>query len=396
MTKIIKISNKHEQEAQNTEKSLHEGKVREMVLSDLEHGQKPFSLRFGTVSAANNVMRYTLHGLLGIGAAGGIMIALAGHGNHWAVWAGAGLFGGIAGVILEAIKHKTQDELFYSVFYFKKIKAGLLLGALSTAALSTIAVLPAANLLPKATAPTIAAPESLQIDSTDFKAEMQRISKLEALQQGQTYKGKLTKPAQELLKELAEERQHIKANFARRTAIADSTNKAKLAEYETQVKANAMDAEQSGFWSMWISVALEVLLVTSAGWAKYYRFKCLVERPELIESQNEMDYEMDYALRNNALRNEKQQTENQQHLVLNKRNIGFEIPNKTPNETHSQTHQTHSQTHQTQDKKPKTQAECKHCGTHFTKKTTWQKYCSESCRIASFEQRTGRKVKKGG
>lgn len=39
---------------------------------------------------------------------------------------------------------------------------------------------------------------------------------------------------------------------------------------------------------------------------------------------------------------------------------------------------------------------CKHCGNEFEKKTTWQKYCNEDCRIAFWENKTGKKLKKKG
>lgn len=39
---------------------------------------------------------------------------------------------------------------------------------------------------------------------------------------------------------------------------------------------------------------------------------------------------------------------------------------------------------------------CQHCGTAYTRRTVWQKYCGEPCRIAAFEARTGRTVKRKG
>ena len=37
---------------------------------------------------------------------------------------------------------------------------------------------------------------------------------------------------------------------------------------------------------------------------------------------------------------------------------------------------------------------CEHCCTEFERKTTWQKYCSEACKISAYEKRTGKKFKK--
>ncbi len=38
--------------------------------------------------------------------------------------------------------------------------------------------------------------------------------------------------------------------------------------------------------------------------------------------------------------------------------------------------------------------ECQHCGKPFTRQVKWQKFCGESCRVASWENRTGAKVKR--
>lgn len=35
---------------------------------------------------------------------------------------------------------------------------------------------------------------------------------------------------------------------------------------------------------------------------------------------------------------------------------------------------------------------CAHCATEFKKKTTWQKYCGDSCRAMAYELRTGKKL----
>lgn len=39
---------------------------------------------------------------------------------------------------------------------------------------------------------------------------------------------------------------------------------------------------------------------------------------------------------------------------------------------------------------------CKHCGNEFEKRTTWQKYCNEECRVSFWEAKTGKKLKKKG
>jgi Zn finger protein HypA/HybF involved in hydrogenase expression len=36
---------------------------------------------------------------------------------------------------------------------------------------------------------------------------------------------------------------------------------------------------------------------------------------------------------------------------------------------------------------------CVNCGGAFEKKTTWQKYCCEGCRVSAYELRTGKKIK---
>ena len=38
------------------------------------------------------------------------------------------------------------------------------------------------------------------------------------------------------------------------------------------------------------------------------------------------------------------------------------------------------------------QGNCEHCQADFKKKTTWQKFCCENCRIAAYELRTGKRV----
>lgn len=35
---------------------------------------------------------------------------------------------------------------------------------------------------------------------------------------------------------------------------------------------------------------------------------------------------------------------------------------------------------------------CRHCGEAFTPRTTWQRYCSEACRVAAWEARSGKKL----
>lgn len=36
---------------------------------------------------------------------------------------------------------------------------------------------------------------------------------------------------------------------------------------------------------------------------------------------------------------------------------------------------------------------CAHCGSDYERRVTWQKYCSEPCRVAAYELRTGKKLK---
>jgi hypothetical protein len=40
-------------------------------------------------------------------------------------------------------------------------------------------------------------------------------------------------------------------------------------------------------------------------------------------------------------------------------------------------------------------AKCLHCANEYEKRTTFQKYCTEICRVSAWESNTGRKLKKG-
>jgi hypothetical protein len=74
----------------------------------------------------------------------------------------------------------------------------------------------------------------------------------------------------------------------------------------------------------------------------------------------------------------------------NRRRIGFKIP--STNENRKTTQENRINENRTNDTKLRN---CHHCNNEYTYRHHKQKYCSDACRIAAWEKRTGRKLKKG-
>lgn len=404
-----KIQNPHDLTANKTEKELHESKITEMVKQDLSRSKQPFSLRYAMANAMGNAIQYTLHGILGIGAAAGIGILIAGHGEHWALWVLGGVSGAVGGAALEVMKHKGQSELWYGVFYLKQVRAGLLLAAIGAASLSTLAVLPAAAHLPKATAAAPPPPQLKQLDTTYFNAEFERIHQAQEFQRKQT---RGIKDAKAEIAKLEEDLRTLKQKREETIKSIEKENAQALSEHQKAIETQTQALDEQGVWSMWFSVALEGLLLASSLGTWFYRYKCLTERPQLIDENDtvlihENETKQNETKQNNetnnenelhALRNALRKIEEQQRLLLENQKIspkpiiGFSQQNHFQNDNVIQ-----QPPPKENDDKPILKAKekhCEHCGNDFVYKTTWQKFCSEDCRIAAYELRTGKKFRK--
>ncbi len=290
---------------------------------------------------------------------------------------------------LEISKRETSGRFFHDVLQFGKFSPGLLAAVLGLAAVSTTCSYFGAEMVVKQLTPppalvsadTLTAPVRTQIAAIDAQIADAKKS---------TWKGKLTTRAQRTVERLTRTKEALLTEQIRQQQRADSRNDATETEHTATTEANA-----SGFAAF--TLCCEVLLIACLWFLQYYDFRSFAEycakptakKPDAIG----FNVAQPAALSTNHSNGNGYQPANEAH----RRPIGFNRPPDEGNGFRYRARDNGMSYDATTAAAPevlevdKSLKPCAQCGTLFRYRTTWQKFCTEGCKLAYHEAKHGRK-----
>ena len=233
-------------------------------------------------------------------------------------------------------------------------------------------------------------PTLLNVDSlTGYEKE--RISQINsdiANAKRITWQGKLTEKGQNLIAKLTNERSKIQDKLDTKETALNGQN-------DTTSNDHTNKTLERSTHFRFLTLALDLLLFVLLAWLEYYDFRSLTEFAKLVPVaadnphalRNTTAQDDTHAMRNNAmradnaLRDEIPFSDNRGRAVVR----GFRRDDnalRTPS------------VNVKGGEVLTVKKACSHCGGSYERRTTFQKYCSEACRIRAYEQRTGKKFRK--
>lgn len=196
-----------------------------------------------------------------------------------------------------------------------------------------------------------------------------------------TWQGKITEKGQKIIEKLANERAKIQDKLDAKETNTRATND------QTTTDHNNKTLERSTHFKF-LTVCLDLLLFVLLAWLEFYDFRSLTEFSKLKTVTN-----------TNAMRTPPS--------VMNDNAMRYGNALRTPSVTNDNAMQPDIPFSDNNGRvviqgfKQKKQGEvltvkkaCQHCGNTFERKTTFQKYCTENCRIRAWEQRNGKPFRK--
>lgn len=146
------------------------------------------------------------------------------------------------------------------------------------------------------------------------------------------------------------------------------------AEKNKEIGTHQIDIEGKGLSVAIFSLIMEVVAISCFGFICYVNFYTYVESKagaETVPTDSEPISQVGY-----------QMPQQGNHATGNVRKVGFSFGENISIDTDAMRINAMRK------------GNCKHCGNEFEKRTTWQKYCNESCRVAFWEAKTGKKFNK--
>lgn len=257
---------------------------------------------------------------------------------------------------LEIAKRITSTRLFSSLMQFGKLSVGLAAAALALSALSTTAAYYGAH-----RAVTEWTPPAQHIDGDSItgplRQQIAQIDKQISDTRKQTWKGKITAPAQVTIERLNRQRETALAEITRQQTRIDAKNDAAESGHKTTTEGNA-----AGF--ALFTLASEILLLLAIWYLEFYDYRSFAEhckRPTTGGKLESIGVPLNGAQR--------------QPIVANLRT--------------NENRLTKIVTAPTDPRK------CEFCGNGYQYGHNKQKYCCDECRISAWQSRTGKTVKKG-
>jgi hypothetical protein len=296
---------------------------------------------------------------------------------------------------LELSKRETSGRFFHDALQFGKLSPGLLVVVLALAAVSTAcsffgaeravrALTPPPDLL---AADTVTAPVREQIAAIDGQI---------ADAQKNTWQGKLTTRAQKTVERLTRQREALTNELIRQQTRTDTRNDATETEHATTTEANA-----SGF--ALFTLCSEVLLILCLWFLQYYDYRAFAEycgKP----TGKQPDTSGASAVQAVTFSTNGHGSANGHHSAngalpannAGRRPIGFHQPPDNGNELRYRARDNEKR-YDAPSAAPevlevdKSLKPCEQCGTLFRYRTTWQKFCTNDCKLAYHEAKHGRK-----
>ncbi len=254
-------------------------------------------------------------------------------------------------VILEGLKRFTLPGVFKNYLQFKRLS----FGAIAFCVFLSIGSILSSYLGAKE-AVLLLSPKPKLIDLAEvrkpFEDRLQSLQNDKADAMKQTWKGKQTVQAAKRLNVIQEQESQIQVALLAAVQTAEKQNTDAM---QSNAGTTKMKAEHFAV----VTLIFELLLLLCIWYAEYYDFRSLAEfesrktgsRESVKETNTTHDIKM---MNGNAIGNGRP--------VIQGFTNAFRY------------------------------SDCQHCGNAFEKKTTWQKFCSELCRLKSHSERHSGKI----
>ena len=282
--------------------------------------------------------------------------------------------GGITAAVLVALeisKRETSGRFFHDLLQFSKFSPGLLAAVVGLSAASIACSYFGAEKAVRALTPppalivadTLTAPVKTQIAGIDEQIKGA---------QRNTWKGKLTAPAQRTIERLTRQKENLTNELIRQQTRVDSKNDTTEKEHAQTTETNA-----NGFAAF--TLCSEILLILCLWYLQYYDYRSFAEYCKKTSSSTDDDAtnvsNINSATGNKPINGVPIYT----NVVQERRPIGFHRPDEN---------------RQTKIVTAGNLRNCEHCGTGYEYRHSKQKYCCDDCRISAWQNKTGKEIKR--
>lgn len=343
---------------------------------------KPYHVQFRTLRAVVLGASFLFH-ILSAATAAALIFLFISSLIPSAMGAAVVTLAALAG--LEISKRETSGRFFHDALQFGKYSPGLLAVVLGLAAVSTTCSYFGAERAVKAFTPlpalisadTLTAPIRTQIASIDAQISDAKRN---------TWKGKLTPRAARTVERLTRQREALTNEMIRQHGRADTRNDATEKTHTSTTEANA-----KGF--ALFTLCCEVLLVLCLWYLQFYDYRSFTEfcRQPVGKKADA------HTIQAGGLAAEMLGTSNGN-------GIHGEAPARRPIGFHRPADEGNGMRYRARDngmgydasaaaavvEVDRSLKPCAHCGELFRYRTTWQKFCTEGCKLAYHEARHGR------
>lgn len=264
---------------------------------------------------------------------------------------------------LEIAKRITSTRLFSSFLQFGKLSAGLALSALCLSALSTAAAYFGAH---RAVVEWTPPAQQISVDSltAPLRDQIATIDQQISDARKQTWKGKITAPAQRTIERLTRQKETALAELVRQQQRIDGKNDTTETIHQETTQINA-----SGF--ALFTLTSEILLLLAIFYLEFYDYRSFAEHCKRPAAG---DQQATDGVKVGSLAGE----------LLN----GSPRPAAVAKLRVDENRLTKIVT--TGD----TVRKCEHCGKRYEYRHAKQKYCCDNCRIEAWQSRTGKEIKR--
>jgi hypothetical protein len=297
----------------------------------------------------------------------------------------AGVITAAALVALELVKRETGTRFFTDFLQFRKMSAGLAGIVLLMMGLSTTASYFGAKRAVKEFTPP---PVTVRGDSLTAPLMAQVLAADEQIKAASQIKkkGVVTASAQRTIERLSRQKETALNEIARIQQRADGQNDSATLEHTAATKVNA-----TGFAA--ITLTSELLLLLCLFYLQYYDYRSFVEVCKKEDESNQ-DAPQAPGIR---IDTHTPATMNGKAVAQNFRADADKITHTTQNvHAHADAKratQNEAPTIPLQTQLPDGQRLCDHCGTAYIYGHARQRFCKESCRVESWQNKNGKEIR---
>jgi len=272
--------------------------------------------------------------------------------------AAAGIISGLLLIAIEAVKRLTFSPTVKNYLQFKKVALFSLVLSVSMLCVSLWLTWNGSHeTVYQLTAPPTLL--SIQDATATDQAKVKGLTRqLSDIKKSQSWKGKLTATGQRSFNAIAKQLETIGTRISAKETAIQAKNDAATMTHDKKTAGNAGALR-------YITLILDILLFVLLAWLEYYDYRSFAEY-----AQHDAPVRID-AMRRDAKSIENAPDQEPPRAIV----TGF---------------------HRSQDQQHTAPDICQYCAAGYTRKTTFQKYCSEQCRVQSWQERTGKELKRVG